>query len=223
MVSIELRQAIATATNDEMALRADSDYLFVLLMERFSPQSADFLKIMQYAPELYKLNPEKTTELLTSAYISAADILGETSSGKLAWQTKTLNNDLSNLRSFVYQNVVWALSECQTNEMVKSLFYLLSFDGEDFKVKSPKGDVSLRYALNLYVSHAKILAWLLQKGQWQRWPEFLFQRIKLQSLSRTKLAQDLGIKGWWAKRRVVRKLEKDIAKKKDKRFKDPVV
>lgn len=224
---LELYSFVCRVTGRDVIREANSDYLFSVIDDQISSRD-DFFKVMLFVEDLFEINEEKTLRLLEKAYTYIEQRLGAVSPekyhGLMGWQLYADEPDVAAMKEMVKQTAVFAVRHDEKKQMTKSLFNILSFDGEDFMVCSASGNlVSLRMVLNWYAPHDKVIDWLSDKVQWKRWPEFLMTRVNIKTLSRSQLAYDLGVTGLLSKKRVVRILERDIADKKSKRAKDPVV
>ena len=222
-----LRLAVMQAVGCDVARLDNDDYLFIAI-EKIPTDEDNFFKIMLFTQDLFEINNEKTIALLEKAFEVAEQKMGSVSwdkyHGNMGWQLYNDDYYIASICDFVKQFAIFAITHDSNDlKMTKSLFKLLSFDGRDFMINSQKGQVSLRLALDWYAPHDKIVNWLSDKYQWQRWPEFLLKRIKVGTLSRSQLAENLGVTGWNAKRKIVRLLEKDVAQKKSQRAKDPIL
>lgn len=214
----DLRLSIYQITQDERVFRVEPEQIFVFI-KKISTDRKDFFDVMLLAQDLFVIDAEKTKALLQEAFIAVERTLGSVSSSSqkslLRWQTDA--HDFNSMMTFIKKNAVFAILNDDEEKIIsKSLFHLLSFNGEDFYIFDGERKITIRKLLADKVNHTKLVNWLSNPDDWHRWPEFLYERVKSQRISREDLAYDLKIKGrwsYWRKRRVVKLLEKEIKKR----------
>lgn len=179
--------------------------------------------LFDYAERLFTLDSERALEVLTILAQKVVKQLSVVPPGhrEMAWQVCKDDEEIKVLTASVQRNASCCIEhDCTANqELSKAFFELLSFNGEDFILIRRGIKLPLTTLLEWYVQHKSLVAWLSYGDDWQRWPEFLLERVRDHRLSRGCLCDDLQITGWRPKRKLVNMLEKKCKDNKPLRFK----
>ena len=224
-----LRNAVRLAGGHIEAGTVDLNQLFALMPHNLDSANLPYIcEICSHLSDMYDISAEQTLSIMQDWLSHISDKLGAVSPekyhGHMGWQLYHDEEDTALMCIIVSKTALFCIkNDNKERYLTKLLFDMMSFDGEDVMIDSPKGKMPLRMALEWYAPHTKLVKWLSAPYQWQRWPEFLLNRIKTGTLSRTQLCDDLKITGFRAKHKLVKKLEQQSEKIKKKRTKGAVI
>lgn len=222
----KLRTALLTYTNDNSAGEVDTLGLFAIITNHFADVvSSDddkkiaFFAIMENVRDLYEIDKVQTAELLELVYACIKDELGSSSQypSWMGWQANKDKMVVKVIVEFVKKNAAWCIINDNSSDYTatKTLVKILPFNQEEFLVDDLGSSFNLKDVLLRNSYHNTIVNCLVSSPyEWMRWPEFIWDRLKANRISRGWLADKLQVKGICRKRRVVSMVRRQVQQQK---------
>ncbi|MBR4105703.1 MAG: hypothetical protein IKK52_00175 [Alphaproteobacteria bacterium] len=222
----KLRTALLTYTNDSSVGEMAALELFTVITNHFAnvvssddDKKMAFFAIMKNIRDLYEIDEVQTTKLLELVYTCIKNELGSSSQypSWMGWQVNQDKMLVKVMVEFVKRNATWCVvyDNSSNYDATRKLIKILPFNQEEFLVDDFGGSCNLKDVLARNSYHNVIINCLVSSPyEWMRWPEFIWDRLKANSISRGWLADKLQVRGICRKRRVVKMISRKVQQQK---------